>query len=127
MGVALAGLLLAQPVGVALHFGHGQGAAVAQVEVGATAMGQVQQLVGHARRVQRFTDLGVGDRAVPLSPYCAAMRAAVSSMRLAKPHSLSHHSRHLIRRLWATRVSALSTTTERGSWLKSMDTRASSV
>lgn len=40
---------------------------------------------------------------------------AVSSIRFAKPHSLSHHSSALTRRLWATRVREPSTTTERGS------------
>ena len=29
---------------------------------------------------------------------------AVSNIRFAKPHSLSHHSSALSRRLWATRV-----------------------
>ena len=59
--------------------------------------------------------------------YFAAIKATVaSSMRLLKPHSLSYQLETLTRRP-ATFVSVASKMLERGSWLKSLETRGSAL
>src|SRR5690606_16367984 len=55
------------------------------------------------------------------------MQRAVSSMRLAKPHSLSNHTSSFSRWPPLTRVCVASTMPERASWLKSMEAWASRV
>ena len=55
-----------------------------------------------------------------------ANASAVSSMRFEKPHSLSYQAQTFTR-LPATLVRLASNTDEAGSWLKSMETRGSSV
>ena len=56
-----------------------------------------------------------------------AIANVVSSIRLAKPHSLSHQTSVLIRCAPLTRVCVPSTMALCGSWLKSVETNGNSV